>query len=299
MAARLNSDVSVPSLCSCMSPPRTQIRAQLVAGGFPRGSSAGHDIDYARLRLLQVLQSNDGVSTGVSSDFRDIEDWLARTDLLITYVAGPYLDDAQAQLVAEWLDGGGRWLALHGTSGGRAVPNPDGSSGRTMSRMAHHEVLGAFFMNHPPIRKFSVDVCDRDHPLTRGLPASFDVMDELYLFELTAPAESRVLLTTSDLDEKDPAPRTFGFTYGEDTSVGADGRTRTVGYVREHGAGAIAYFALGHCHTPTTNIQPFVDASVDEAGVTPLLFRGPWETEAFARLLENAIEWGLGARLAC
>jgi hypothetical protein len=124
-------------------------------------------------------------------------------------------------------------------------------------------------------------------------------MDELYLFELTAPAESRVLLTTADLDEKDPAPRTFGFTYGEDTSVGADGRTRTVGYVREHGAGAIAYFALGHCHTPATNIQPFVDASVDEAGVTPLLFRGPWETEAFARLLENAIEWGLGARLAC
>ena len=105
-----------------------------------------------------------------------------------------------------------------------------------------------------------------------------------------------MLLSTSDLDAQDPAPRTFGFSYGEDTSVGPDGRTRVLGYVREHGAGAVAYFALGHCHSPSTNIQPFVDASVDAAGATPLHFRGPWETDAFERLLRNGIEWGLEAR---
>ena len=43
---------------------------------------------------------------------------------------------------------------------------PDGSPGRMMSRARHHEVLGAFFLNHPPIRKFRVDVRDPDHPLT-------------------------------------------------------------------------------------------------------------------------------------
>ncbi|MFP8879164.1 MAG: ThuA domain-containing protein, partial [Myxococcota bacterium] len=160
----------------------------------------------------------------------------------------------------------------------------------------HHEVLGAFFLNHPPIRKFRVDVRDRDHPLTRGLPASFEVMDELYLIDVETCAESRVLLSTSDLDAQDPAPRTFGFSYGEDTSVGPDGRTRVLGYEREHGSGAVAYFALGHCHSPLTNIQPFVHASVDAEGVTPLHFRGPWETQAFERLLSNGIEWGLEAR---
>ncbi len=106
----------------------------------------------------------------VSGDFKDIDSWLPKSDLLVTYVAGPFPDDRQVQRVAEWLDGGGRWLALHGTSGGRAVPMPDGSPGRMMSRAPHHEVLGAFFLNHPPIRKFRVDVCDRDHPLARGLP---------------------------------------------------------------------------------------------------------------------------------
>ncbi len=274
------------------------IHAHVVAGGFPRGSSAGHDIDYARLRILRLLQENGRAVTSVSGDFGEIESWLSKSDLLVTYVAGPFPDDQQAQSIAEWLDAGGRWLALHGTSGGRAVPIPDGSPGRTMSRARHHEVLGAFFLNHPPIRKFRVDVPDRDHPLTRGLPATFDVMDELYLVELSAPSDSRVLLTTSDLDAHDPAPRTFGFSYGDDTSIGPDGRTRVLAFVREHGTGAVAYIALGHCHTPLTNIQPFVDASVDAAGNTPPHFRGPWETDAFERLLRNGIEWGLEARRA-
>ncbi len=278
-----------------MTTPPTPVRAHLVAGGFPRGSSAGHDIDYARLRILQLLSENGAVAS-VSGDFNDLDSWLPQSDLLVTYVAGPYPDDRQSQLVEEWLAAGGRWLALHGTSGGRAVPNPDGSPGRTMSKARHHDVLGAFFLNHPPIRRFQVDVRDRDHPLTRGLPASFEVVDELYLIELRAPADSRVLLSTSDLAAADPAPRNFGFRYGEDTSVEPDGRTRVLGYVRAHGAGAVAYFALGHCHSPATNIQPFVDASVDAEGVTPLQFRGPWETDAFERLLRNGIEWGLLAR---
>jgi len=281
-----------------MAPPSTPIRAHIVAGGFPRGSSAGHDIDYARLRILQILKENARVVASVSPDFADVGNWLEDSDVLLTYVAGPYPDDRQVETIRAWLASGGRWLALHGTSGGRAVPIPDGSSGRTMSRAEHHELLGAFFLNHPPIRKFRVDVCDREHPLTQGLPESFEVMDELYLIELSAPAESHVLLSTSDLDAQDPAPRSFGFQYGEDTSVGQDGKTRVLGYVRDHGKGAVAYIALGHCHTPSTNIQPFVDASVDPGGVTPLEFRGPWETDAFGRLLRNGIEWALAAKRA-
>jgi hypothetical protein len=271
------------------------VRVHLVAGGFPRGSHAGHDIDYARLRTLDLLQQA-GALTTVSGDFADLESWLPKCDLLVTYVAGPFPDAERSKLLAEWLDDGGRWLAFHGTSGGKAVPLPDDRPGRAMTRLPHHDVLGAFFLNHPPIREFRVDVRDTNHPLTRGLPDSFDVMDELYLLELTAPEESRVLLTTSDLSADDPAPRTFGFTYDDDTSVDDDGRTRVLGYERDHGAGAVAYFALGHCHTPTTNIQPFVHESVDADGKTPLQFRGPWETDAFERLLRNGVAWGLSAR---
>ena len=46
-------------------------RSHLVAGGFPPGSSAGHDHDYARLRLLGLLAKQD-VPTSVANDFADV-----------------------------------------------------------------------------------------------------------------------------------------------------------------------------------------------------------------------------------
>jgi type 1 glutamine amidotransferase len=158
-----------------------------------------------------------------------------------------------------------------------------------MVRGPHHETLGGFFLNHPPIRRFRVDVANREHPLCRGLPASFETADELYFIELGHPQATRVLLTTEL--EKDPAPG-FGFKYDEDTSLLPDGKTRVLGYELPVGEGAVAYLALGHCHSPATNGQPFVDKSVDPDGKTPLLFRGSWETAEFLRLLRNGIAWG-------
>ena len=93
--------------------------AHLVAGGFPPGSYAGHDHDYARLRLLGLLAERD-IPTSVANDFADIEKWLPLSRLLITYVAGPYPDAAQTRGIRDWLQAGGHWLGLHGTSGGRA-----------------------------------------------------------------------------------------------------------------------------------------------------------------------------------
>ena len=37
-----------------------------------------------------------------------------------------------------------------------------------MVKMPYHETLGGFFLSHPPIRKFRVDLVDAQHPLTRG-----------------------------------------------------------------------------------------------------------------------------------
>jgi hypothetical protein len=269
-------------------------RAHLVVGGFPAGKSAAHDMDYARLRLLGLLQELEGVRTTVAGDFADIAKWLPGASLLVTYVAGPHPDAEQDAAIRTWLEAGGRWLGLHGTSGGRAAPVGGKRHVRKMVRAPHHSTLGSFFLNHPPICRFRVDVVDRHHELVHGMPPTFEVADELYLIELQRPAESRLLLTT-ELD-KDPSPPGFGFAYDADTSPLADGRTRALGYLLDHGEGAVAYFALGHCHSPSTNGQPFVDASVDPDGRTPPLFRGAWESAPFERLLRNALAWGVAPR---
>jgi len=49
-----------------------------------------------------------------------MEKWLPVSQLLVTYVAGPYPSAEQCTRLKSWLEAGGHWLALHGTCGGRA-----------------------------------------------------------------------------------------------------------------------------------------------------------------------------------
>jgi hypothetical protein len=264
------------------------IRAHVIAGGFP--PAAGHDHDYARLRILEQLQERSYVHTSVSGDYTDIEKWLPQCELLVTYVAGPFANDEQNTVLRQWVEAGGRWLALHGSSGGKAGRIPD-SNRRTMVKMPYHNTLGGFFINHPPIKKFRVDLVDTKDPLTKGMPESFETIDEPYMVEMQAPESSRVLLT-ADWGLV-PSGET-GFYYEEDTAVLPGGTKRAIAFVRELSQGSVAYTTLGHCHTPTTNGQRVVDASVATDGQPPLNLLGSWETEGFRTLLRNGIAWGLG-----
>jgi type 1 glutamine amidotransferase len=259
-------------------------RAHLIAGGFPPGASAGHDHDYARLRLLELL-AEQNVPASVANDFSDIEKWLPVSQLLITYVAGPYPDAAQCRAIQHWLEAGGHWLGLHGTSGGRAE-RVEGVRQRRTVKTEHHAILGSYFLTHPPLCKFRVDVTE--HPLTRGLGGSFEVEDEPYFIELQDPDATRILLT-ADYGPGAVSP-SIGTLYPRDTSLRPDGRTRVLGYTRAVGTGGVTYLALGHCHNPASR----AGRAADPADTTPATFHGAWETGAFMTLLRNAIAWGVG-----
>src|SRR5579864_4622811 len=166
-------------------------RAHVITGGFPPGSMSGHDHDYARHRLLGLLAERD-VPASVANDFADVEKWLPTSRFLITYVAGPYPNAAQCEGIRHWLEGGGHWLALHGTNGGRAE-RVEGMRNRRTVTTEHHALLGSRFLTHPPICEFRVEVKDANSPLTRGLGGSFAVEDEPYFIELQNPATTRIL----------------------------------------------------------------------------------------------------------
>lgn len=262
-------------------------RAHLVTGGFPPGSAAGHDHDYARLRLLGLLAEQD-IPASVANDFADVEKWLPITRLLITYVAGPYPDTAQCRAIQQWLEAGGQWLALHGTSGGRAE-RVEGMRQRRTVKTEHHALLGSYFLTHPPICRIRVDVSPTGHPLTSGLGPSFTVEDEPYFIELQDPASTRILLT-ADYGPDAVSP-SIGTLYASDTSLQPDNRTRVLGYTREVGDGGVTYFALGHCHNPASRGV----RATDPMDTTPPVFRGSWDSGAFTALLRNAIAWGMAA----
>lgn len=265
-------------------------RAHLITGGFPLGTNAGHDMDFVRLQLLEALYKA-GFQTSVANSFSDVAERLAECDLCVSYVAGPYPDPSQCDAMNTWLRDGGRWFALHGTSGGKAARIENNGRRRAMVRLPHHDLLGAFFLNHPPIRKFKVNLTSSEHPLFAGIPPTFEVADELYLIE---PMQDCVTLMTTELPE-DPSPPGFGFVYDDDTSLQADGKTRVLGTERSVGKGAVIYIALGHTHAPDNNSQPFVDESVATGGSTPTTFRGVWNDPNFRQLVDNGIAWGAAA----
>ena len=262
-------------------------RAHLIAGGFPPGSQAGHDHDYARLRLLDLLAEQE-IPASVANDFVDIEKWLPVSRLLITYVAGPYPDAAQCRAIHGWLEEGGHWLALHGTAGGRAE-RVEGVRQRRTVKTGHHAVLGSYFLTHPPIRKISVDVRASGNPLTRGVGTSFEVEDEPYFIELQDPGTTEILLT-ADYGPDATSP-TIGTLYPADTSLLADGKTRVLGYTKPVGNGGVTYFALGHCHNPAI----VASRTPDPRETTASTFHGAWESDAFITLLRNTIAWGVRA----
>lgn len=271
--------------------PEGVTRVHVIIGGYPAGSHAGHDHDYVRVQALSLLQQHENVHATVSVDFNDIDKWLPGCDFLVTYVAGPYADGEENETLRQWVEQGGRWLGIHGTSGGRTKRVGE-KRAKQMVQMPFHETLGAFFINHEPIRRFEVTVADRDHPLTRGLPATFETTDEPYMIEVLDPS-ARVLLTNAL--GPDATPPGGGFYYEQDTTLLADGVTRVLGYVRSLGKGEVAYIALGHTHTPTTNIQRRVNKNVSPDEKPSLHFRGSWDVDAFRQLFRNGIEWGVGA----
>ena len=262
-------------------------RAHLIAGGFPPGSPAGHDHDYARLRLLGLLAERD-VPASVANDFADVEKWLPVTRLLITYVAGPYPDAAQCRAIRHWLQAGGHWLGLHGTSGGRAE-RVEGMRQRRTVKTEHHAVLGSYFLTHPPICQIRVDVRDTDHPITHGLGASFEVEDEPYFIELQDPGSTRILLT-ADYGPSAVSP-SIGTLYRQRHFAATrwqDARARLYARGRQRRRGLLRARPLPQPGDPR-------GAGRGRCGQVTPTFRGAWESDAFITLLRNAIAWGVGA----
>jgi len=109
------------------SPESGAPKAHVIVGGFPSTSHAGHDMDHARLKLLEALYTV-GVEATVGVNYGGLEAQLPDASLLITYTPGPLPDEEQSAELQAWLERGGRWVALHGSCGGKAAKPRAGAS---------------------------------------------------------------------------------------------------------------------------------------------------------------------------
>jgi uncharacterized protein len=248
--------------------PGQRVDVTLVAGG------KYHDFDFARLELLGLLAEHEELRTHVRADYEDT-DTLTSASILVSYTCDVRPSDAAQRAIRDWVEAGGRWVALHGTN---AALDNVGTGLVEAPRVfpLWVDVLGSQFIAHPPIQPYTVEVSDPDHWLVAGVDA-FETDDELYLSEYHHRDELHVLLHTSWRGEAK------GFAESDWSTSDA---THLVAYVRTLGDGAILYNTLGHCrgHYDMTPLLPYY----------PRIERGSWSQPAYYELLRRSLRWARG-----
>jgi uncharacterized protein len=247
----------------------SRIDVTLVAGGMY------HDIDFARLELLKLLAEHEDFRVRVQPDYEDAEA-IAAGSILVSYTCNVRPSIEAQQRIRQWVESGGRWVALHGTNSALDVGTPNGvDSPRVFPLWA--DTLGSQFVAHPPIAPYLVELSDPDHWLVAGIEP-FETDDELYLSEHADRDALHPLLHTVWSGEA----RGFveaDWTTGDDHHV--------VMYLRLLGDGAVLYNTLGHCrgHYDMVPVVPYY----------PQIERGSWEQPAYAELLRRSLRWARGA----
>ena len=253
--------------------PGSRIDVTLVAGGMY------HDIDHARLELLKLLGEHDEFRVRVQPDYEDA-DAIAAGSILVSYTCNVRPSEAAQATIRAWVEGGGRWIALHGTNSALDIGTPNGvDTPRVFPIWA--DTLGSQFIAHPPIMPYTVGVTSPDHWLVEGIEP-FDTDDELYLCEhADRDALEPLLHTTWSGDAR-------GFVEHDWTAAeGADPAQHLVMYLRPLGEGVVLYNTLGHCRGHY-DMAPVVD-------YYPKIERGSWEVPAYYELLRRSIRWARGA----
>ena len=228
-----------------------------------------HDIDFARLELLKLLAEAAWYRVCVREDYADA-DAIRRADALVTYTCEVLPDDTGQEALADFLDRGKRWFALHGTNSrleyvkGRGWVAPNDAP-RFM------EMLGSQFVAHPPIQPFTVRG-SKSHPLVDGIEP-FQADDEIYLCRFFG--EHECLLET----------HYSGMAEGFEEIDWRDNDRVPVMYLRDWGRGKVLYLNLGHARGHY-DMQPLMAEYPD-------IERGSWKQPAFYELLRRGIRWAV------
>ena len=245
-----------------------RIDVTLVTGG------RYHDFDFARLELLGLLAEHDEFRVRVQPDYEDTEA-IANGSILVSYTCDVRPSPAAQKAISSWVEGGGRWLALHGTNAALDLGGPNGvDSPRIFPLWA--QTLGSQFVAHPPIQPYTVEVSAPDHWLVSGL-LPFETDDELYLSEYADREALQPLLHTVWQGNA------TGFAEADWTTKDPH---HLVMYVRDLGAGSVLYNTLGHCRghydmTPRMDYYPRIE-------------RGSWAVPTYYELLRRSLRWARG-----
>lgn len=231
-----------------------------------------HDTNFARLELLKLLGENEDINTRVAENFSDTEA-ISESTLLITYTCDlrPTLEEQDA--LADFLEKGGKWFALHATNA--LIDFVDGKPDTPDVAPKFMSLLGSKFVAHPANQQIHVRVTDVKHPLTENID-DFDVEDEEPYYN--EPRGEQTVLLEASYNEP-----SVGYVQSD---YGTDRESHPQMYLHPTGQGEVLYLSLGHC-SGKHDMKPMID-------IQPPV-RGSWDSPIYMELLRRGINWGIGA----
>lgn len=250
------------------SAPRGDVRVLVLTGA----SDPAHDWRQTSGMLERILGAA-GFTVRVNDEPRGLsEATLAGYHALVINYNGPRWGPQTEAAIEAFLSRGGGLVSFHGVSYGPfmgTAQTPRGWIHRPDAAwQAWPKILGAFWapsnIGHSIPHAFRVRLLDREHPITRGMPAEFTISDELY--------------HRLDLD---PAARVLGVAFS-DKAYGGTGRDEPVFWTVAVGRGRAFHTTLGH------------DAGVlYQSGFVTLISRAVEWAARGAVTLEGWLEWPL------
>lgn len=187
--------------------------ALVLLGEEMRGT---HGAPATKAAIAEFLWGLPWLKPEITGDWASLtRERLSGCDVVIQYSGDRRHACSPEQLAAltRFVEEGGGYVPLHFTT---ANASED-----------FLKLVGASFINHPPLGPFTIEVGDRDHPITQGI-GPFELEDECYRSNVFDPTAIHVIMTS----------------HHPDPEAKIDGEPSA--WVRELGLGRVFYSALGH-----------------------------------------------------
>jgi len=154
--------------------------------------------------MFEKMASDNNFEIHFTRDTSELTPLILSKYQVFVQLSIAYFDFSRSQQFAiqQFINSGRGWIGIHGAGlTGKQFAAKDGRDWKW-----YWHLLGdAYYTPHPPLQDGVVKVENREHPVTKNLPANFSLRDEWYEFE-NAPSKVNVLAVADESTYKPKKP---------------------------------------------------------------------------------------------
>jgi len=200
--------------------PKPAFRALALLSGHPDHNK----MMTAARPMLEALAAENNFAIDITADTSKLNDAnLAQYQVIVQVQLAPFdMTREQQEAMQRFIERGKGWVGLHAAGlTGKDFLKPGAQYWQWFEGLMGDVI----YSPHPAFQKGTVVVEDRKHPITKNLPARFEVGDEWYEFDKSPRPNVHVLATADESTYKQNKPM------GDHPIIWTNERYRRVVYI--------------------------------------------------------------------